>query len=156
MELILEALPDIIVSKDTLEKKVELVKNIKGMAEKTAESFVTKIPDFIAFLEKCGPGSSTDILNKKMMENKKDVVVKDTLHPLFGKTIVITGFRDSLLQEKLLTLGAKLGANVSKNTFAIIVKDGLDLNLEKSGKMLDAETLSIPVLNISKFKEKYL
>lgn len=153
LELILEALPDIIISKDTLEKKVELVKNIKGMAEKTAESFVTKIPDFIAFLEKCGP----DLLNKKM-KNFLGVkpLVKDTLHPLFGKTVVITGFRDALLQETLLTLGAKLGSSVSKNTFIVVIKDGLDSSLEKSGKMLDAEKLSIPVLNISKFKEKYL
>ena len=155
LELILQGVPDIIVSKDSLEKKIELVKNIKGMAEKTAESFVTKIPDFIAFLEKCGDGLGPDLLNKKIMENK-NVLVKDTLHPLFGKTVVITGFRDALLQETLLTLGAKLGTNVSKNTFIVVIKDGLDLNLEKSGKVLDAEKLSIPLLNISKFKEKYL
>ena len=151
LELILEAIPDIIISKDSLEKKAELVKNIKGMAEKTAIAFVVKIPDFIAFLEKCGPG----LLNKKIMEEKINVVVKDTLHPLFGKTIVITGFRDALLQESLLTLGAKLGSSVSKNTFVLIIKDS-DSSFEKSGKILDAESLGIPVMNISKFKKTFL
>jgi hypothetical protein len=28
--------------------------------------------------------------------------------------------------------------------------------LEKTGKIMDAETLGVPIMNISKFKEKYL
>lgn len=153
LELILQGVPDIIKSKDSLEKKVELVKNIKGMAEKTAIAFVTKIPDFIAFLENCGPGP--DLYSKKIMENV-NVLLKDTLHPLFGKTIVITGFRDAIFQETLLTLGAKIGSNISKNTFVLIIKDSNSSVLEKTGKIMDAETLGIPIMNISKFKEKYL
>ena len=153
LELILEGVPDIIKSKDSLEKKVELVKNIKGMAEKTAIAFVTKIPDFIAFLENCGPGP--DLYSKKIMENV-NVLLKDTLHPLFGKTIVITGFRDAIFQETLLTLGAKIGSNISKNTFVLIIKDSNSSVLEKTGKIMDAENLGIPIMNISKFKEKYL
>jgi NAD-dependent DNA ligase len=121
------------------------------MAEKTAEAFVTKIPDFIVFLEKCGP----DLYSKKIMVNVK-VEIKDTLHPLFGKTIVITGFRDAIFQETLQKKGVKLGSSVSKNTFVLIIKDSDSYILEKTGKIMDAETLGVPIMNISKFKEKYL
>jgi NAD-dependent DNA ligase len=67
-------------------------------------------------------------------------------------TIVMTGFRDTELQNELKTLGAKLGTSVSKSTFVVLVKD-LE---EDTGKAEDAKKLGIPLMTPAAFKAKYL
>ena len=114
------------------------------MATKSAEAFVERIPYFIEFIVAAG------IDGKLAVSNKKKTV--DESHPLFGKSIVMTGFRDSELQEKLKNVGAKLGSSVSKNTFAVLVKD-ID---EDTGKAADARKLGIPLMTPEGFTAKYL
>jgi len=143
-ELIMEAHPDILISEDTPAQKVAKIAAIKGMATKSAEAFVERIPHFIEFIVAAG------IDGKLAVSNKKKTV--DESHPLFGKSIVMTGFRDSELQEKLKNVGAKLGSSVSKNTFAVLVKD-ID---EDTGKAADARKLGIPLMTPEGFTAKYL
>jgi NAD-dependent DNA ligase/DNA polymerase/3'-5' exonuclease PolX len=144
LELIMEAQPDILISEDTPAQKVAKIAAIKGMATKSAEAFVDRIPYFIEFIVAAG------IDGKLAVSNKKKTV--DESHPLFGKSIVMTGFRDSELQEKLKNVGAKLGSSVSKNTFAVLVKD-ID---EDTGKAADARKLGIPLMTPQGFTAKYL
>jgi NAD-dependent DNA ligase len=144
LELIMEAHPDILLSKDNDSKKIEKIASIKGMADKSAEAFVEKIPQFIKFVKDSG------LLNKLSSEfSKKDY---DEAHPLFGKSIVMTGFRDKELQDSLKEIGAKLGASVSKNTFVVLVKD----KDEDTGKASDAKKLGVPLMTPEEFKKKYL
>ena len=84
---------------------------------------------------------------------KKDVPI-DTSHPLFGKTIVMTGFRDAAIQDALKSVGAKLGTSVSKQTFLVLVKH-MDF-AEDTGKALDAKKLGIPIMTAEEFVKKYL
>jgi NAD-dependent DNA ligase len=49
-------------------------------------------------------------------------------------------------------LGAKMGSGVSKNTFAVLVKD---MN-ETSGKVTDAKKHGVTVMVREEFMEKYL
>ena len=144
LELIMEAHPDILISEDTPAQKVARIAAIKGMATKSAEAFVERIPHFLEFIVAAG------IDSKLAVSNKKKTV--DESHPLFGKSIVMTGFRDSELQEKLKNVGAKLGSSVSKNTFAVLVKD-ID---EDTGKAADARKLGIPLMTPDGFTAKYL
>jgi NAD-dependent DNA ligase len=51
---ILEAFPNIITSSDTRETKISNVKTVNGIEQKTAQTFVDNIPNFIDFLKKCG------------------------------------------------------------------------------------------------------
>ena len=81
----------------------------------------------------------------------KNTVINES-HPLFGKTIVMTGFRDANIQEDLKNVGAKLGASVSKNTFMVLVKD----LSEDTGKAADARTIGVPLMTPEVFKKKYL
>jgi len=81
---------------------------------------------------------------------EKKVLVED--HPLSGKTIVITGFRDKQLDDILKGFGAKLGSSVSKNTFLVIVKN----KDEDTGKASEAKKLEIPIFTYEEFKNKYL
>jgi NAD-dependent DNA ligase len=143
-ELIIEAYPNILLSKESDDQKVAKISAIKGMAQKTSEAFVERIPDFIKFVKEAG-------LESKLVVDVSEKKVFNQSHPLFEKTIVMTGFRDTKILEALKNVGAKLGSSVSKNTFVVLVKD-LD---EDTGKAFDAKKLGIPLMTPSQFVEKY-
>jgi DNA ligase (NAD+) len=148
IELIMEAYPDVLTNSESIEQKISKVAAIKGMANKTSESFVQKIPDFIAFLKEANleyklPSAST--------MHKKEY---DVGHVLYGKSIVMTGFRDAFIQQELKKIGAKEGSSVSKNTFMVLVKDS-DVD-QDSGKALEAKKLGIPIVTRDDFVAKYL
>ena len=148
IEPIMEAYPAVLTDTVSVGEKVAALKKIKGMAQKTALAFVEKIPVFLAFLNECGLGS-------KLSESAIAPAIStfDTTHPLFNKSIVMTGFRDESLKEKLKTVGAKLGSSVSKNTFALIVKDK-ETGTE-TGKAEEALLLGVPILGLNEFVAKY-
>jgi NAD-dependent DNA ligase len=145
-ELIMEAYPDVLISKEPAQEKINKVASIKGMAKKTAEAFVQAIPNFIQFLQE------TNLTHKIAQAQAQEVEEKDQSHPLFGKTIVMTGFRDAAIQQALKDVGAKLGSSVSKNTFLVLVKD-LE---EDTGKAADAKKLGIKLMTPEEFKAQYL
>ena len=147
-ELIMDVYPDILISKESTKEKISKIASIKGMAQKTAEAFVQAIPNFIQFIHETG---LTHKLLQQASEKNQIVEAKDPSHPLFGKTIVMTGFRDAAIQQAITNVGAKLGSSVSKNTFLVLVKD-LD---EDSGKAQDAKKLGIQLMTPDEFKTKY-
>ena len=144
----MEAVPDILISKESDAEKIEKLKSVKGMAAKSAEAFVSRIGDFVDFLKACGLENKLNIQGKPSLS-----VAFDSSHPLFGKSIVITGFRNKELEESLKKIGAKLGSSVSKNTFLVIVKDS---ESEETGKVLEAKKWGIPIITFDLFQEKYL
>lgn len=151
IELIMEAYPNIILSNESDSEKISKISSIKGMALKSAEAFVEKISDFVHFMEEVG-------LMNKLEENKGKTIEKkqiDESHPLYGKTIVMTGFRGPMYEELnnlLKNLGAKSGSSVSSKTFVVIVKN----KDEDTGKAEEARKLGIPILTIDEFKNKYM
>ena len=140
---ILESYPDILTSNLSDNEKVNQLKNVKGIAENTAVRFVSNIKEFLDFLDETG------LQNKLGLVESKKVVGED--HPLFGKKIVMTGFRDKNLETKLEEIGAELGTSISKNVFVVLVKD-LD---ETTGKAEKARQLGIPLMTPEDFKSKY-
>ena len=147
IELVMNEYPNILVSQESVLEKIKKVTNIKGMALKSAEAFVSKIGEFIAFIKLCG-------LKDKLVVNKSanNVVMPSANNLLFGKTIVMTGFRNKDIEQKLKEMGAKLGSSVSKNTFLVLVKN-LD---EDTGKALDAKNLGIQLMTPEDFISMYL
>ena len=101
MELILNDLPDILVSDESIDEKITAVKSVKGMATKTAEAFVDKINDFKDFIIECG-------LEDKLYE-KPQIKSVDQSNPLFGKSIVLTGTRDKNIIDYIKIVGANQG-----------------------------------------------
>ena len=148
IELIMNSYPDILISSETNEEKINKIANIKGMAQKSAEAFVEKINDFINFMKEA---ALIDKLNQNS-SSISEVNTGDISHPLFSKTIVMTGFRDKELQENLKKIGAKMGTSVSKNTFIVLVKS----KEEYTGKVLDEKKLCVPVMTIDEFKQAYI
>jgi NAD-dependent DNA ligase len=133
----------VLLSNESVQQKVVKVSAIKGMAIKTAEAFVERIPEFIQFMKEAG-------LTDKLYFEKQNI---QSDHPLFEKTIIMTGFRDASIQDIIKKVGAKLGASVSKQTFLVIVKDN---SIDDTGKVLDAKKLGIPIMSAEEFKIKYL
>jgi NAD-dependent DNA ligase len=145
IDLIMDAYPTVLLSKESDAQKIAKISAIKGMAAKSAVVFVERIPDFIQFMKEAG-------LVKKLavsVQPKKEV---DQSHPLFGKSIVITGFRDAELTNMLKELGAKNGSSVSSKTFVVLVKDKEEI----TGKADEARKLGVPLMTLEDFRNKYL
>jgi len=147
IEIIMEAFPTLLISNESNEQKINHLSSIKGMSFKTSEAFVEKIKDFLKFI------TDTNFnFEGKLIYEKNTNLNFDESHPLFGKTIVMTGFRDGIIQDEIKKIGAKLGNTVSKNTFILLVKD----LMEDSIKAEEARKLKIPIITPEQFKKKYL
>jgi len=149
LELIMTEYPDVLIDqqKQDVNKVINKVAAIKGMASKTAEAFVDKIPAFLAFLKeaKLEDKLQQDQENQEKKQQQKQII--DQSHPLYNKSIVFTGFRDKQLEEQIKAHGGKIGSSVSKNTFAVITKDPLD----ETGKVLEAKKLNIKIMTPEEF-----
>jgi NAD-dependent DNA ligase len=142
---ILEAYPDILVSPLTPAEKIKKVAEIKGMAKKSAEAFVEKIPAFLTFIQEAG------LESKLGQATEAAAVAVDTAHPLYKKSVVITGIRDEAVKDALKTVGATLGSSVSKNTVVVIAKS----KDEDTGKAAEARKLGIPIMTPAEFLATY-
>jgi NAD-dependent DNA ligase len=144
MELILNEIPDILISDSSNAEKIEQVSDVKGMAIKSADAFVDKIDDFKDFLIECG-------LEDKLYESPQEKSV-DKEHPLFGKTVVLTGTRDKNIIDLLKKVGANQGSSVSKSTFLVVAKNKDD----DTGKAEEARKLNVPLMSVEEFIKTYL
>jgi len=142
MVAIMEEYPDILTSSDSEQEKLNKVAALEGFKDKTARLFVPHIPKFVKFVNDIGMTSKLTNIPVKNV---------DKSHPLYNKKIVITGFRDKELQQKLDKIGAKLGTSVSKKTFVVLVKD-LD---DDTGKADKARQLGVKLMTPESFKSKY-
>ena len=143
IETIMSAIPNILSISELREQKIDRVSRIPGMATKTATAFVDCIDGFLAFL--------TEIHLLDRVSNYSPPSIEHKEHPLSGKTIVLTGFREKELLDRI---GAKLGSTVNKNTFVVLVKTP-EGKKERTGKLLEARELGIPIMDLQEFREKY-
>ena len=142
--MILSAIPDIIVSSKTDIIKIKQVGEINGMAIKTSERFVEKLSEFRMWIKDAGLEyklSSTIVANTTI----------DKDHSLYGKKIVMTGFRDKDLVQSFERLGAISADSVSKTTFVLLVKD----TSEDTGKADQARKIGIPLMTPAVFRSKF-
>jgi NAD-dependent DNA ligase len=144
MELILEEIPDILISSKTIGQKINAVTDIKGMADKTATTFVSKIEEFKLFLKECG-------LENKLQLTKLETEEVNVLSPLYKKTVVLTGTRDKEVLNILKKNGAIQGSSVSKNTFMVVAKSADD----DTGKAEEARKLGITIVSVDQFIKLY-
>ena len=142
MKLIMEAHPDILESKLSSAEKRDLVMNVDGFAEKTAIKFVKNIPKFKKF----------------MKENKLDITYVpakktfDKSHPLYEKRILMSGFRDEDLKNKIRKFGAQIANSVSNHLDILIIKDE---NTTGSKKDKAEKIGTIQIMTKDEFIKKY-
>lgn len=116
--------------------KKEFIDNLKeldGWEEKTSSTLVNNFDDFVKFYN--------NIKSFVKIEKKKEI--KET--ELTGLTMVLSGFRDSVLQEKLELMGVKIASGVSKNTNYLVVKDQETIN-EGTGKVQKAQENGVKII----------
>jgi DNA ligase (NAD+) len=134
MDIVLEKYPKILEDhkKWTSEEFINKIKELPGWEEKTSQQLVSKFPNFITFYK-----SLKDHVKLKPIVAKK---INKT-SKLSGKTIVLSGFRDKDLENKLKELDIKVGNSISKNTDLLVVKDKsiIDENTGKVKKAVDAK-----------------
>jgi DNA ligase (NAD+) len=142
-QMILHAIPDIIISHMSNQDKTLAVSKISGMAINTAEKFIDKLSEFKDWAKMVG------------IEHKlrfTPIQVTEHASTLSGKRIVLTGFRDKYITEKIEQHGATICSSITKLTDMVIVKD-LD---HQSHKTQLAKSLEIPILSCEEFIMKYI
>ena len=149
-QLILKAEPRILLDTTmNFHEKIQRVSMIEGMATKTAEQFINRLPDFLLFLAEINLQHKLNDVNSRT--NVNNTIIKSHKHPLLGQEYIMTGFRDKHLIERLAQVGAEQGNSVKKTTIAVLVKN---IN-ENTSKTQEAKRLGIPVLSIEQFIMKY-
>ena len=142
IELLLDNIPDLFTRKTISIGEIE---QIQGFSNILATKVIDGIPNCKKFL---------DMMIKLGYLKKTDTVHKQTapLNDLLkNQKIVFTGFRDSVLENKIKEMGGTVSTTVSKNTTMVIVKD---IN-ETSGKITKARDLGIEIISLADFTNKF-
>jgi DNA ligase (NAD+) len=142
---VLEAFPDIMTSSESSNLKIDKIKTISGIEQKTAKTFVDNIPKFIAFVNECG-------LQSKLNYSVKKEEIESIKHPLNGKKIVMTKIRNKEIIEKLPLYGATLEDTMKKDVFALIVKSKDD----ETVKTKYAIEHNIPIMTPDEFISTFM
>jgi len=139
---ILDEYPDILTMDATTEEKETLVRGIEGFAAKTANLFVTRIPQFMEFIRETN-------LQSKLKEAESKI---DESHPLFGKKILLTGFRDKALETEIKARGGKISGSASSKVFIVLVPT-MDADTSKAN---EARKKKLTLMTPEVFTKKYL
>lgn len=145
---ILSKYPDILLSKDSDEEKYQKLLTVPTIADKMAPDFIAYIPTFVDFAREIGVYNKITDYQKELEKAEESF---DTSHPLYKKTIVMTGFRDKVLIVDIAKYGAKIGS-LSKKTVALLVKDKESAD---TGKAEKAKQMGIPIMTVEEFREAY-
>ena len=155
---ILEKYPQILTSGETPAEKEILLQTVDGIGKENAKTLVSNIPTVLQFLSECNlqyklnPSlSSVKTQNEKI--KKEETKIQNQDHPLYGKTLLFTGFREKelmkVLEEKY---NIHFASSLSKTTAILVVKEIGTTN----AKTEKAVSLGIPVMTIDDFKSKYI
>jgi len=104
---------------------------------------VDNIPAFIKFMKEAGLGNRLDF--------KPDTPTGDINHAVYGREVIMTGFRDKELIRSIEEKGGKLGSSVKNATLAVLVKD----KDEDTGKADQAKKKGVPIMTVEEFKNKF-
>ena len=145
---ILTLYPDILVSNETKDDKIEMLKKVNGIGKENSVEFVENIPVFLAFLKEC------DLENKLTikLEDINIVTPENTSDPFYMKKIVMSKTRDKNIIDFIKMHGGIVEDSINKETFLLIIKSIEDV----SSKVVYAKKHNIPILSVEQFNEKYL
>ena len=147
MTKVLQKYPDILTSNFSDAEKMQMVTSVEGMAGLSANAFISRIPVFLAFLQESGLSEKANAATTAATTAATNVV-----HPLYGKSIVMTGARDKAVIDALTKIGANISGAVSKNTFVLIATNKGDI----TGKVKEALEKGVPIMTPDEFTAAYL
>ena len=126
------------------EEFIDNLKKINGFEKQISSLFVFNFNGFIKFYDdiKKFVNIILPTVNKSLIKNKYS-----------NLNIVISGFRDAVLQKFLEDSGAKLENNITKNTDLLIVKD-IETIEKKTEKVKKALNLGINIIIKNQINKK--
>ena len=135
--------PDILENYSKLSKKqlLDKVSDIEGFSDITAQQVVDNIYWADMFIK----------IMKTFSKFKEKIVLSDILK---NKKIVFSGFRDSTLEEKVISMSGKVTTSISNNTNILVVSSKGDVPTGKVKKAMDIGTIEI--LTKQEFIDKYI
>ena len=140
---VLAKYPNIITDykKYTKEQLINMLILIDGWEIKTSKIFVDNFQNFIDFYEEIKKYISIDTT----IEEKKEGI-------LSGMKIVMSGFRDTHLENLITNNGGEISSGVSKNTTILIIKDD---SVKNTSKVIKASDLGVTIHTIDSFKTTF-
>ena len=154
LELLLEQFPNVLLDSVKREDKIKQISSIKGFSLKSANQLVQYVDTFVTFMNECGISKKGAVAGTR--RNVSSANGTPTPHPLYGKSIVFTGFRDKVFETRLTNVGAKVWSSVSKHVMALVVKDRAAILDGRSCKVIKAREHGIPIIDLETFSKKYL
>ena len=149
---IFEMYPNILTSGETANEKMTMLTHVDGIGKENAKSFVENIPNVVTFLAECKLLDRIQVPENRVDANVVNALPLHTQHPLYGKKIIFTGFRDKPLMETLeKEYNVSFASSISKNTQIVVVKTIEDDNK----KIQQANKLNIPIFTFDDFKQKF-
>jgi len=120
---------------------INMLRLIDGFEEKTSKLFATNFKKFITFYE--------NIKNYITVEMS---ISKSQTGKLSGLKIVMSGFRDKVLENIIEKNGGNITSVVSKNTNILIIKDE---SVMSTTKVIKAKDLGITIYTLNNFYKYY-
>jgi DNA ligase (NAD+) len=173
IKLLFEQIPDLLELYDVknAEELTDMIIAIDGFSKKSAEKIIENLHRAIEFMDEISEfvtinrqttTAMTEINDNITIINTNDNIITTNIasrqskknSKITGKKVVFSGFRDQVLENQIVQLGGKVTTSVSKNTDIVVyaeTKTG-----KKSGKVLEAENLNIPVYDKQEFIRKIL
>ncbi len=145
IQSIYENIPDLLSSNYINDLNLLSIKinNIKGFSTITTDKFISKYLEFIDFYNE----------HKKLFPVlSPPPMAPNGANNLFqNKNIVITGFRNNIIEDFIIKNGGKITSGVNSKTHLVIKKD----NDYHNTKIYTASILNIDTISIIDFKLKY-
>jgi DNA ligase (NAD+) len=138
LKLIIDQYPDILTKSGDL---LSLIIGIDGFAQKTAQRFIDKLPEFKQFLKQ---HPKIKISTCKEAKNKK----ASTGTKYTNQVFVFSGFRDNNLKEKIESQGGIVNDSINSKTTTLVVKE----KSKTTGKIKKALDMGVVILQLDEFK----
>lgn len=141
IKMILDVYPNLLDVYKTWSKQEfynNLIK-IDGFNDKTATIIMSNLDNFVKFYNKI-----KNYVSIQKSEKSKNIKNKNMFT---DKNIVISGFRDKELEEKIINSGGNLQNTVNSKTDILIVKDQETID-KKTGKVKKALELNIKIMTL--------
>ena len=151
-EALFNAYPTILLSNEVITDKIDILTEaicrIDGFADITSRQIAEGFKPFLKFmLEMEQVGYKCNYVHQ--IAAPKQI---STGHPLTGKSVLLTGFRDEAIKNFIESVGGKVQNSMSSATNLLIIKDESCIN----NKTKAAQTKGVEIITKQEFISKYM
>lgn len=146
LEIVVSCIKNIMEPSVYNKLSVKKISECEGFSDKTSKAFIVGFEKFLVFLK------GHPFLKWKIPKLNKKVSRKQANSKLQNLHIVLTGFRDSTLEELITSYGGKLQSSINSKTKLVVAKD----TNSNSSKIKKAHELNIKLISLEAFKKTYL